>query len=31
MIDRLAPDGAGPHRDRLSQGIHVIRKKLPGR
>jgi uncharacterized protein YidB (DUF937 family) len=30
MIDRLTPDGTVPHRDRLSQGIHMIRTKLPG-
>jgi len=30
MIDRLTPNGSVPHQDMLSQGIDMIRKKLPG-
>ena len=30
MIDKLTPNGSVPHQDRLSQGIDMIRKKLPG-
>jgi uncharacterized protein YidB (DUF937 family) len=29
MIDKLTPDGTVPHQDMLSQGIDMIRKKLP--
>ena len=30
LIDRLTPDGSVPHQDRLSQGIEMLKKKLPG-
>ena len=30
LIDRLTPDGSVPHQDMLSQGIDMLKKKLPG-
>ena len=30
IIDKLTPNGAVPHQDMLSQGMDMIRKKLPG-
>jgi uncharacterized protein YidB (DUF937 family) len=29
LIDRLTPDGSVPHQDMLSQGIDMLKKKLP--
>ena len=30
LINKLTPDGSVPHQDRLSQGIEMLKKKLPG-
>jgi uncharacterized protein YidB (DUF937 family) len=30
LIDRLTPDGSVTHQDMLSQGIDMLKKKLPG-
>ena len=30
LIDKLTPDGSVPHQERLSQGIDMLKKKLPG-
>jgi len=31
LIDKLTPDGSVPHQDMLSQGIDMLKKKLPGK
>jgi len=30
LINKLTPDGSVPHQERLSQGIDMLKKKLPG-
>ena len=30
LINKLTPDGSVPHQDMLSQGIDILKKKLPG-
>ena len=30
LINKLTPDGSVPHQDRLSQGIEMLKEKLPG-
>jgi uncharacterized protein YidB (DUF937 family) len=30
LINKLTPDGSVPHQDMLSQGIDMLKKKLPG-